>query len=116
MQLQSENHFQREAGTAARRCVSDYNPPGGLKLGTAHRPIRAPEIVIVRVSLTVHLPHPETTPRSTQRTTSVLLFVNGSFQLNNLKDYWQTFTRSFNVTFEVSLLFLFIWFIASNEE
>lgn len=52
MQLQSENHFQRKAGTAARRCVSDYNPPGGLKLGAAHRPIRAPENVIVRVSLT----------------------------------------------------------------
>lgn len=101
MQLHSENHFQRKAGTAALRCVSDYNPPGGLNLGPAHRPIRAPENVIVRVSLTVHLPHPETTPRSTQRTTSVLLlFVNGSFQLINLKHYWQTFTRSFNVTFE----------------
>lgn len=101
MQLQSENHFQREAGTATRRCVSDYNPPGGLKLGTAHRPIRAPENVIRRVSLTVHLPHPETTPRSTQRTTSVLLLsVNESFQLIDLKHYWQTFTRSFNATFQ----------------
>lgn len=52
MQLQSEKHFQRKAGTAARRCVSDYNPPVGLKLGAAHRPIRAPENVVVRVSLT----------------------------------------------------------------